>query len=119
MRNVQFSRVRQVGRGRQDERQQVLKFRETVPGLSWSKALFAQLARRRQEFACHLPEEDAIRGGSDQVERDRLAARLRLIAGVNEDVCVNGDHAVPLGWEAVPPRKNACWRSLPSVARRD
>src|SRR5258706_16471269 len=65
MQDVQLPRMRQVGRGRQYERKQVSKFCETVPGLSWGKALFAQLARHRQELARHLPEEDLVRVGSD------------------------------------------------------
>jgi hypothetical protein len=47
-------------------------------------------------------------GIGDEVQSDLLPACLGLIAGVDQDVGINGDHAVCVGWETVPPRRNAC-----------
>jgi hypothetical protein len=69
---VSASARQRAGSG-QNERKQVEEFRQPVPRLLRAEALHLQLAGRRYEFASDLPEEHAVGGALDQVQRFPLA----------------------------------------------
>ena len=80
----------QVGIAGQHKGQEILKLTEAIPGVRRGEPLLAELSRGREEFAGDLPQEYVVLAVGDEVVRDLLTPWVSLIAGVDQDVGING-----------------------------
>jgi hypothetical protein len=96
-REMEFLGAGQVAVGGQDERQKIPELTEAIPGVRRGESLLVKLARSREKLSGYLPQENAVPSVGNKVEGDLLSPNVSLITGVDKDVRVNCDHAVPLG----------------------